>query len=157
MLAVYGRPDTWNWLLLFHIVSAMLVFVGAIVVASASLYALRIAAPERALLLRRVALITSLLTIPPYVGIHIFGGMLSDREFPKGVDEPDWLGISWGLMSLYGIISIILLSLLQWWVVRRTRAGDVSGWQAKLASWLSPVGPALLLVVLFLMSGKPGQ
>ena len=157
MLAVYGRPDTWNWLLLFHIVSAMLVFVGAIVVASASLYALRIAAPERALLLRRVALITSLLTIPPYIGIHIFGGLLSDREFPKGVDEPGWLGASWGLVSLYGIISIILLSLLQWWVVRRTRAGDVSGWQAKLASWLSPVGPALLLVVLFLMSGKPGQ
>jgi hypothetical protein len=157
MLALYGRPDTWNWLLLLHIVSAMLVFVGAIVVASASLYALRTAAPERALLLRRVALFTSLLTILPYVGIHIFGGMLADREFPKGVDEPGWLGGAWGLMTLYGIISIILLSLLQWWVVRRVRAGDVMGWQAKLASWLSPIGPALLLVVLFLMSAKPGQ
>lgn len=159
MLAVYGfsRPDTWNWLLLFHIVSAVLVFAGAAVVASASLYALRTAVPERALLLRRVALITSLLTIPPYIGIHVFGELLVNREYPNNESEPTWLGLAYGLTSLYAIISIILLALLQWWVVRRTRAGDVSGWQAKLASWLSPVGPALLLVVLFLMSGKPGQ
>jgi hypothetical protein len=157
MLAIYGRPDTWNWLLLFHILSAVLVFAGAIVVMAASLAALRTAAPDRTLLLRRVALITGLATILPYVGIHIFGGLLSDREFPKGVDEPGWLGAAWGLTALYGIISIILLSLLQWWVVRRTRSGGALGWQEKLASWLAPVGPALLLVVLFLMSGKPGQ
>jgi cytochrome bd-type quinol oxidase subunit 2 len=156
MLAIYGRPDTWNWLLLFHILSAVLVFAGAIVIAAASLAALRTTA-DRALLLRRVALRTSLLTIVPYIGIHIFGGLLSEREFPKGVEEPGWLGASWGLTALYGIISIILLSLLQWWVVRRTRSGSALGWQEKLASWLAPVGPALLLVVLFLMSGKPGQ
>jgi hypothetical protein len=157
MLAIYGRPDTWNWLLLFHILSAVLVFAGAIVVTAASLAALRTAAPERALLLRRVALITGLLTIPPYIGIHIFGGLLADREFPKGVDDPGWLGAGFGLTDLYGLISIILLSLLQWWVVRRARRGDTLGWQPKLASWLSPIGPALLLVVLFLMSAKPGQ
>lgn len=156
MLAVYGRPDTWNWLLLFHILSAVLVFAGAIVIMAASLAALR-AVSERALLLRRVALRTSLLTILPYIGIHIFGGLLADREFPKGVDEPGWLGAGFGLTDLYGLISIILLSLLQWWTVRRARAGDMLGWQAKLATWLSPIGPALLLIVLFLMSAKPGQ
>lgn len=157
MLAVYGRPDTWNWLLLFHILSAVLVFAGSIVVLTASLSALRYATPERALLLRRVALFTTLLTILPYVGIRILGGLLADREFPKGVDEPGWVGAGFGLTDLYGIVSIILLGLLQWWVVRRTRVGDTRGGQAKLASWLSPIGPALLLVVLFLMSAKPGQ
>ena len=157
MLAIYGRPDTWNWLLLFHILSAVLVFAGAIVIMAASLAALRTAAPDRVLLLRRVALITSLLTIPPFIGIHIFGGLLADREFPKGVDEPNWLGAGFGLTDLYGLISIILLSLLQWWTVRRARAGKMLGWQAKLATWLSPIGPALLLIVLFLMSAKPGQ
>ena len=157
MLAIYGRPDTWNWLLLFHILSAVLVFAGAIVIMAASLAALRTVAPDRVLLLRRVALITSLLTILPYVGIHIFGELLVDREYPSNENEPTWLGIAYGLTSLYGIVSIILLGLLQWWVLRLTRKGVVLGWQAKLASWLSPIGPALLLVTLFLMSGKPGQ
>lgn len=157
MLALYGRPETWNWLLVFHIVSAVLVFVGAIVIAAASLHAVREKVAERALLLRRVALITTLLTIVPYVGIHIFGGLLADREFPEGSSDPDWLGIGFGLTALYGIISIILLGLLQWWVVRRTRASQHHGWQAKLASWLAPVGPVLLLVVLFAMSAKPGK
>jgi branched-subunit amino acid ABC-type transport system permease component len=157
MLAIYGRPSTWNWLLAFHVVSALLVFVGAIVVASASLYALRTTTPERAFLLRRLALVTSLLTIPPYIGIHIFGGLLADREFPKGVDEPAWVGFGFGVTDLYGIVSIIILTLLQWWVVRRTRRGDAVGWQEKLASWLAPVGPVLLLAVLFAMSAKPGQ
>ena len=157
MLAIYGRPDTWNWLLLFHILSAVLVFAGAIVVMAASLAALRTVAPGRALLLRRVALITGLLTIPPYIGIHIFGGLLAERQYPNNENEPTWLGLAYGLTSLYAIVSIILLSLLQWWVVRRTRSGGAPGWQEKVASWLAPVGPALLLVVLFLMSGKPGQ
>jgi branched-subunit amino acid ABC-type transport system permease component len=157
MIAVFGfdRGDSQNWFLLFHIVSAVMVFAGAIVVTAASLSALRMAIPERALLLRRIALFTSLLTIPPYIGIHIFGRLLADRQYPSGVDEPDWLGIGFPLTDLYGVVSIIVLSLLQWWVVRRTRAGDALGWQAKVASWLSPIGPALLLVVLFMMSAKP--
>jgi len=153
MLAIYGRPDTWNWLLLFHILSAMLLFSGAIVVAATSLSALRAATPERTLLLRRVALLTSLATILPYVGVQVFGIMLADREF--GDEDPDWLGLGFGLTDLYGIISIILLSVFTWWAVRRARAGDTLSWQAKLASWLSPIGPVLLLVVLFLMTAKP--
>lgn len=160
MLAVYGygRPDTWNWLLMFHVLSALVLVAGAFLVTTASLYALRAGTPERVLLLRRLALRTNLfLAIPAFVGAYVLGIALADKEFPDDAEEPDWLGIGFGLTDLYGIVGIILLSLLQWWVVRRARRGDLRGWQAQLASWLAPVGLALLLVVLFAMSAKPGS
>jgi hypothetical protein len=40
-------------------------------------------------------------------------------------------------------------------VVRRARAGATQGWQGQLATYLAPLVLASLLVVLFLMSGKP--
>lgn len=159
MLAIYGRPADWNWLLMFHVISALLLVSAALVVTTASLYALRrTTATEATLLLRRLALRTNLfLAIPAFLAVHIFGQVLADREFPKGTESPGWLDTGFLLTDVFGVVAIIILSLLQWWVLRRARSGAVAGWQAQAASWLAPAGLGMLLVVLFVMAGKPGQ
>ena len=159
MLAIYGRPADWNWLLMFHVISALLLVSAALVVTTASLYALRrTTTPEATLLLRRLALRTNLFfAIPAFLAVHIFGQVLADREFPKGTESPGWLDTGFLLTDVFGVVAIIILSLLQWWVLRRARSGSLKGWQARIATWLSPVVFTLLLVVLFLMAGKPGS
>jgi uncharacterized membrane protein len=158
MLALYGRPHSWNWLLMFHVISAFTLLAAALVVTCASVAARRSAArPEATLLLRQIALRANLfLAVPAFLGLHIFGMVLADKEYPKGTKTPGWLDAGFGLTDLFGIVGIVILSLLQWWALRRTRAGK-PGWQGTVSGWLAPASFALLLVVLFLMAGKPGQ
>jgi hypothetical protein len=53
MLALYGRPHSWNWLLMFHVISAFTLLAAALVVTCASVAALRCAARPEATLRRR--------------------------------------------------------------------------------------------------------
>jgi hypothetical protein len=155
MLALYGRPDTWNWLLMFHIFTALALVAGTFVVASASVAALGSADQGRVTLLRRVALRTNLaLVLPAFIAVIVLGATLADKEYP-GDTSPGWLDVGWHLTEGAGVVGGILLSLLQWWVVRRARAGQTRGWQAQVASYVAPLVFAAILVVLFLMSGKP--
>ncbi len=156
-LAAFGRPSSWNWLLMFHLFSAFVLVAGFLVVATASVLALR-SRGDASLLLRRIALRTNLMVvIPGFVGTHIFGMILGDREYPKGAKTPGWLDAAFGLTDLFGIVWIILLSLLQWWVLRRARKDKAGGWQAQVASWVPPLGLALLGAIVFVMAGKPGS
>jgi hypothetical protein len=156
MLAIYGRPTDWNWLLMFHIMSAFALIGAALVVTSASVYALR-SSPEASLMLRRLALRANLFfVLPAFIAVHLFGQILADREFPSGVKSPGWLDAGFGLTDAFGIFGIIVLSLIQWWALRKARTGPV-GWQGAVATWLAPATFALLLVVLFVMAGKPGS
>lgn len=159
MVGAYGRPDTWNWLLTGHLIGAVALVGAAITVSIFSVAANRSADGARVTDLRRLALRTNLmLALPAFVAVYVFGVALADKEYPgKGVDEPSWLGWAFGFTDLVGVFGIIVLSLLQWWVLRRARSGALAGWQAQVATWLSPAVLALLLVILFLMAGKPGK
>jgi len=158
MIAAYGRPHTWSWLLTFHVISAIVLVGAAITVAILSIAAIRQTDAARVTLLRRLALRTTLfLAIPAFLGAHIFGMILAGKEYPSGVKTPGWLEDGFGLTDAFGVFGIIVLGLLQWWVLRRTRSGKTHGWQAQLATWLSPVTMVLLFVVLFAMAGKPGS
>jgi hypothetical protein len=158
VIAAFARPHSWLWLLTFHIAFALLLVGAALTVAVVSVAALRQADAPLVVDLRRIALRTNLfLTLPAFVGVHIFGMILADREYPSGTKSPGWLDAGFSITDAFGVFGIIVLSLLQWWVLRRARAGQLRGWQAQLTSWLSPATILLLLVVLFVMAGKPGQ
>jgi hypothetical protein len=158
MIGAYGRPHTWSWLLTFHVISAVVLVGAAITVAILSVAAIRQTDAARVTLLRRLALRTTLLLgIPAFLGAHIFGMILADKEYPSGTKSPGWLDAGFGITDAFGVFGIIVLGLLQWWVLRRSRSGKTHGWQAQLATWLSPATMAVLFVVLFVMAGKPGQ
>jgi hypothetical protein len=147
------RPTGWNWILLGHIGSAMVLIAGLVVVVLVSVAAQRKALSEHVPLLRAIAFRSNLLlVIPPFVLVHVFGAMLADREY--GNAAPGWLDTSFAITTIATIVALALLGL-QFWVLRRTRAGHLTGWQASLATYLAPVLLAAMTVVLVLMAGKP--
>ncbi len=143
-----------NWLLLFHLLFAFLLVGGVLTVITVSLAAARRRRAEQAPLLRAIAFYANLaVVLPSFVGVHLFGDLLADREY-EGPD-PDWLSISFGITDIALIVGGVLLTVLQWWVLRRARAGLRAGWPALVATWLPAVVLAALTAVIVLMAGKP--
>jgi hypothetical protein len=158
ILGLYDRPRNWSWLLTFHLLSAFLLVGAVLTVTILSIAAGRRTEPDTVTFLRRLALRTNLmLALPAFIAVHLFGQVLAGKEFPKGVKTPSWLDAGFGLTDLFGILGIVVLSLLQWWVLRRAKRGQLAGVPAHAATWLAPLGLALLTVVAFLMAGKPGS
>jgi len=148
------RATEWNWLLLFHLLFSFALVGGAITVVTTSFAAVRKAWPEQVPLLRAIAFRTNLLVVlPGFVGAHVFGSLLADREYPH--HEPDWLSAGFAITDAALIVGGVLLTLLQFWVLRRTRAGSPGGWQAAVATYLPPFVLAALVSVIVLMAGKP--
>ena len=152
MIAVL-RPDSWNWLLLFHLLAASALVGGVLAVVLVSLAAAQKAWPEQVPLLRAIAFRTNLVVVlPAFIAVHVFGDLLGGREYKHG--DPDWLSAGVVITGVALIVGGVLLTLLQFWVLRRTRAGQAGGWQARVASYLPAVLAALVSVIV-LMAGKP--
>ena len=153
MIAVL-RPDSWNWLLLFHLLAAFALVGGVLTVVFVSFAAGRKAWPAQVPLLRAIAFRTNLVVVlPAFIAVHVFGDLLANREYKHG--DPDWLSAGFAITDIALIVGGVLLTLLQFWVLRRTRAGEAGGWQAGLASYLPAVILAALVSVIVLMAGKP--
>ena len=86
--------------------------------------------------------------------MHVFGDLLANREYPSTA-TPDWLTAAFAITDIALIVGGVLLTILQFWVLRRTRAGNPGGWPAGLATYLPPVVLAALVSVIVLMAGKP--
>jgi hypothetical protein len=154
MLAII-RPTDWNWLLLGHLLSALLLFGGVLAVATVSLAAQLWAWPDQVPLLRALAFRTNLFVVlPGFIAVHVFGDVLAGREFPH--DSPDWVDIGFAITDGGLIVGGVLLTLLQFWVLRRTRAGEPGGWPAAAATALPALVLAALVAAVVLMAGKPG-
>ena len=141
-------------LLFAHILSSMILFGGVLTVVTVSIAARQRAWPGQVPLLRALAFRTNLLVVlPGFVAVHVFGDLLANREF-KG-DQPDWLDIGFAITDIDLIVGGVILTLLQFWVLRRTRAGEPGGWPASLATVLPWIVLAGLVAAIVLMAGKP--
>ena len=153
MIAVL-RPDSWNWLLLFHLLAASVLVGGVLTVVLVSLATARKAWPEQVPLLRAIAFRTNLVVVlPAFIAVHVFGDLLANREYKD--NDPDWLSAGFAITDIALIVGGVLLTLLQFWVLRRTRAGQPGGWPATLATYLPAIVLAALVSVIVLMAGKP--
>jgi hypothetical protein len=141
-------------LLFAHILAAMILFGGVLTVVTLSVAARRQGWPDQLPLLRALAFRTNLVVVlPGFVAVHVFGDLLADREFKH--DQPDWLDLGFAITDIDLIVGGVLLTLLQFWVLRRTRAGEPGGWPASLATVLPWVVLAGLVAAIVLMAGKP--
>jgi hypothetical protein len=148
------RPTDWNWLLFAHLSFAFALVGGVLTVVLVSLAAGRSGRPDQVPLLRAIAFRTNLVVVlPGFIGTHVFGALLSDREYDG--HEPDWLSIAFGLTDVALIVGGVLLTLLQFWVLRRVRAGQLGGWPAQIATYLPALVLSALVAVVVLMAGKP--
>jgi hypothetical protein len=135
------RPASWEWLLFFHLVFALLLFGGFLTVLLASALARSRGDPAESALLGKVARRALLLVVwPALVGTIALGEALAGTEDARG----GWLDASRGLTYAGGLLGA---GLLTWLTGKRPRGvpGALSG--ALLA---------VLLAVVFLMTTKPG-
>ncbi len=146
-----------DWLLFLHLLFAFVLVGGVITVVVVSLATRASSLQAHTMLLRTVAFRISLaVVLPSFVGLRIVAEILAGKEFPDGAPTPDWLDLSYVLTDAALIVGGVLLTALQYWVVRRARAGRTGGWQPQLATVLSPIFLAALVAVIVLMAGKPG-
>jgi heme/copper-type cytochrome/quinol oxidase subunit 2 len=148
------RPDSWNWLLFFHLLFAFLLVGGTIAVVIVSIAAGR-ERSTHAPLLRATAFRTNLLVVlPSLIGAYVLGEVLAGKEFDSG--EPDWLELGRILTSAAVVVGGVLVTLLQYRVLRKARSGQTGGRPAQLAAALPVAVLATVVTVIVLMAGKPG-
>ena len=67
----------------------------------------------------------------------------------------DGVDIVVAIFSAMMLVGGVILTLVQFWVLRRTRAGEPGGGQASLATALPWFVLAALVAAIVLMAGKP--
>jgi hypothetical protein len=132
--------------LFVHVLGSVLLFGGIASLVVVSIAGLRI--PEHAALLRTLAFRTMLFVVwPAYVVMRVGAQWVLTHE---GLDHdtPGWVGYGFAV-SDFGIVVLLLLTLLGWLALRRARAG---AWFAGL----SAVYLVALGVAWWAMTTKPG-
>ena len=140
------RPDAWDFPLFLHVLGAVLLVGGVASVTLVSIAGLR--TPEHAVLLRTLAFRTTLVLVwPAYILMRAGAQWIYSKE-DLHPDFPTWIAVG-VTVGDGGIAVLLVLTLLGWLALRRTRVGP---WFAGLA--------ALYLVALgvawWAMSAKPG-
>ena len=149
------RPDSWNFPLLLHVASAMLLVAGVVVAAVALVQALRTAEPDAAAALQRFGARTLLwVAIPMSILLNVDAEWLRSKEFPSGSEDPAWIG--WGYGTAEGsLVLLVVATLLASMAVRRSRTGARLGKLSKAATGLSLLVIAILLLAIWAMTTKP--
>jgi len=141
------RPDSWNFPLFLHVAGAA-VFFGAVAIAAVTqLSAAKVAEPD---LLRRVAFRTLLIVgLPAYIVFRVGAEWIHSKEFPKGVEDPTWVGIGYGVSDI-GLLVFVISLILAGIAVRRK-----TGWLTQTSGVLSVILLIALLVATWAMGAKP--
>ncbi len=141
------RPDSFDFPLLVHILAAM-ILVGTVAAGvTVELVAMRSPAPER---WRRLAFRTFLLgALPAYIVMRIGAEWIHSKEFPKGTDDPTWIGI--GYITGDGGGLFLLVALILAGVASRKSKPRL----AQAAGLLAAVALVAWLVAVWAMAGKP--
>lgn len=145
------RPDDWNYVLLLHIVGAM-ILVGA-TLASASLLAF---ARGNTRLLRLGYWTLLVVGLPSFVLARVAGEWLANKEgwYDEGVPDQVWLGIGFIVTDLGGLL--FLISLIVGGIGVRRLRGDKGTRFLKATMVISLVLLAAYVVAVWAMSAKPG-
>jgi len=144
------RPDSWNSLLLLHVLGAM-VLVGGVLTGAAALAAAR--GDARLLRLGYWSLLA--VALPGYVAMRIGAEALLSKEkhLAPQIEDTTWVGI--GYIVADGGALLLLLSLILGGIgVRKLRGDGGAGW-LKAAMVLSMVILVAALVAVWAMGAKP--
>jgi len=144
------RPDTWNWLLLLHVLGAM-VLVGGLLTGVTTLFSAR--GDARLLRLGYWSLLA--VALPGYLAMRIGGELLFSKEEDviPNLDDRAWIGI--GYIVADGGALLLLISLILGGIgVRKLRTGGGAG-LLKATAGISTLILVAALVAVWAMSAKP--
>jgi heme A synthase len=145
------RPDSWNFLLLLHVLGAM-VLVALLAVAAVVLSA-ALRSDDRAAALRLAFRTLLIGAIPAYLVMRVGAQWVASKEKLEDADFA-WINIGY-MVSDIGLLMLIVMTVLAGIASRRAKRGETPG---GLVRWAN--GLALLLIVayavaLWAMTTKP--
>jgi hypothetical protein len=144
------RPDAWNLPLLLHVLGAM-VMVGALVVAASVLI---LAWRDGNADLVRAGFRTLLLgALPAFVVMRASAEWIASKE---GLSDSNvaWIAIGF-TTSDFGLLMILISTLLAGLAVRRLRRGGASGALGRVPAALVSLLIVVYLVTIWAMTTKP--
>jgi hypothetical protein len=151
MLAVV-RPADWEWPLFLHVAGALALVGGMLLVVLVFAAAARRGTVEHAAVLRRFGFWTVLgVVLPAWILMRAAGQWILDRE---GEPDATWVDIGFNVADL-GLVLLVVLAVLSWFGMRRTRPGNPAPVAARIALVLAPVYSASLFLALWAMTAKP--
>ena len=155
MMVLAIRPDSWNFPLLLHVASAMLLVAAAVVAAVALTQSLRTSEPGGAAALQRFGARTLLwAAVPMSVVLNVDAEWIKSKEFTSGSSDPAWIGLGYATAES-SLIFLVIATILASLAVRRSRAGSGIGKLSKAATGLSLLSIAILLIAIWAMTTKP--
>jgi hypothetical protein len=132
--------------LFVHVIGAIVLFGSVLAVTILAYAALRLV-PERAQLLHRIGLWTTLvLMVPAWIVMYVGGYWLLGHE-RLDKDTPGWADAGARIADV-GAFLVVLLLVVGWFSIRRPRLGG-------LVAGLATLYLVALAVAWFFMSGKP--
>lgn len=143
-----------DWLLFFHVLSAMVLLGSALTVTIALLSAAgRLDDVSRTTVLWRVAYrLNLLLTVPSTVVALAFGEVLKSKESATGT----WLDISSGLAYVAVLVGALMLhGFLRRGIAAAAVGVAPSASTVRGAASIAPAIVTAILLIAFLMTGKP--
>jgi hypothetical protein len=144
MVALIGRPSSWNFPLFLHVLGAA-VLVGAV----AATLALALSS-QRWPWLRSLTLRTMLAVVIPAWLLMRIAGQWEDSKSSIG-DGEGWLDAGFFIADA-GVLFLIVTSVIAWIGARKPDRR----WPGTTVAVLAGIYLAALLVAMFAMSAKPG-
>lgn len=145
MLAIVGRPGSWNLPLFLHVVGATVV-TGA----TAAAFVCAVSEPRFPWLRPILARTLLLVTFPAWILMRA-GGAWEDSRSTIG-NGSTWLGIGYIVGDL-GFVLLIVACVFAAVAVRRPQRT----WPPRVVAIITGVYFLALLVAMFAMTGKPGS
>ncbi len=143
------RPDSVNFPLFLHVLGAMLLVGGLVVVLSALVGATRAGDGTAVPPLTRLAFRSALLVVlPAWLLMRVGGQWTASREFGEA-DEPDWVGVGYTTADL-GLPLVLATVVLAGIAARRSERGFPAAGAALAALLL-----VAYLVAVWAMTAKP--
>ena len=144
------RPDTWNWLLLLHVLGAMVLF-GGLLAGVTTLFSAR--SDARLLRLGYWSLLA--VALPGYIAMRIGGELLFSKEEDviPDLDDRAWIGIGY-IVADVGALLLLISLILGGIGVRKLRTGGGAG-LLKATAGISTLILVAARVDVWAMSAKP--
>jgi hypothetical protein len=152
MLALL-RSGTWEWALFFHVLGALVLIGGMVLVVTTALLGTRSTDPHGALAMQRLTWRTLLLLVlPSFVLTRATAEWVRTED--GFADDLTWINVGYIVTDRGGIVLLALL-VLGWRSARVAARGELRTVSSRILAVLAPLYLVALLVATWAMTTKP--
>jgi hypothetical protein len=152
MLALL-RSGTWEWALFFHVLGALVLIGGMVLVVTTALLGTRSTDPHGALAMQRLTWRTLLLLVlPSFVLTRATAEWVRTED--GFADDVTWINVGY-IVTDAGVIVVLAFLVLGWRSARVAARGELRAVSGRILAVLAPLYLVALLVATWAMTTKP--